>query len=286
MAALSDIKRRIKSVKNTQQITKAMKMVSAAKLRRAQEDIVAVRPYADKMSAMIASLAGKVSGDSHPLFSKEATGKGELIVIASDRGLCGGFNSGLFRVAERFLAENNDSNYSLDLLGKRSVDYFKRRDAGDISKALPVGNKRPGYDLAAGIAAGIIDNYLKDDGVDEVHIVFSAFQSALVQTPTIKKILPMEPPEEEEAEQSQLLFEPSPEGVLDSLLPKYVEVQIFKALLESAASEHGARMTAMDSASKNASSMIDSLTLQYNRARQASITKELMEIIGGAEAIQ
>ncbi len=286
MAALSDIKRRIKSVKNTQQITKAMKMVSAAKLRRAQEDIAAARPYADKMSEMIASLAGKVSGDSHPLFSKEATGKSEIIVIASDRGLCGGFNSGLFRVAERFLVENNDSEISLDLIGKRSIEYFKRRDAGEVKAALPIGNKRPDYELAASIASGIIDNYLSDGGTDEVYIVYSEFQSALVQTPTIKKILPMEPPEEEEAEQSQLLFEPSPEGVLDSLLPKYVEVEIFRALLESAASEHGARMTSMDSASKNASSMIDSLTLQYNRARQASITKELMEIIGGAEAIQ
>ncbi len=286
MAALSDIKRRIKSVKNTQQITKAMKMVSAAKLRRAQEDIVAARPYADKMSEMIAGLAGKISGDSHPLFSKEATGKAEIIVIASDRGLCGGFNSGLFRVAERFLAENNDSEFTLDLVGKRSIDYFKRRDAGEVKTALPIGNKRPDYALAASIAAGIIDNYLNEDGVDEVHIVYSEFQSALVQTPTIRKILPMEPPEEEETEQSQLLFEPSPEGVLDSLLPKYVEVEIFRALLESAASEHGARMTSMDSASKNASSMIDSLTLQYNRARQASITKELMEIISGAEAIQ
>ncbi|MEE8573867.1 MAG: ATP synthase F1 subunit gamma [Thermodesulfobacteriota bacterium] len=286
MANLSDIKRRIKSVKNTQQITKAMKMVSAAKLRRAQENIIAARPYADKMQEMITSLSTKVPPESHPLFSSTESGKVELILITSDRGLCGGFNSGLIRKALRFIEENSDKKISLSLLGRRAVDHFKKSEIPK-TKATELGNKRPSYDFAAGIASEIISAYTaEEEGTEEVHIIYSAFQSALVQTPVVQKILPMIPPETEAEEVTELLFEPSPEGVLDSLLPRYVEVQIFRALLESSASEHGARMTAMESATSNASTMIDSLTLIYNRARQAAITGELMEIISGSEALK
>lgn len=286
MANLSDIKRRIKSVKNTQQITKAMKMVSAAKLRRAQEDITAARPYAEKMTEMISSLSSKVPPGSHPLFSSEETGKSEVIIIASDRGLCGGFNSTVFRNAQRFLEENKDMDVALNLLGRRSIDFFKRRGGNEINKKHENGNKRPEFSSAASIAGNIIDRYLAEDGLESVYLVYSKFQSAMVQIPTVQKILPMETPETGEDDFSDMIFEPSASGVLDSLLPKYVEVQIFKAMLESAASEHGARMTSMDSASKNASSMIKSLQLIYNRARQAAITKELMEIIGGSEALK
>ncbi|MBI5232757.1 MAG: ATP synthase F1 subunit gamma [Deltaproteobacteria bacterium] len=283
MSTLRAIKRRIKSVKNTRQITKAMKMVSAAKLRRAQEEIVAARPFADRMEAMIQNLSSRVRPESHRLFSHEKTGKRELILILSDRGLCGSFNNALLRSADRFI-RGNEGPMSLNLIGRRAFDHYKRRDI-TISNSKPLGTKRLAYGLAVQIAKPIIESYLKDDGADEVYMVFSRFSSPLIQIPVVQRILPMIPPSAEN-NQREILFEPSPEGVLDELLPKYVEVQVFRALLESQASEHGARMTAMDSATKNASSMIDALTLQYNRARQTSITKELMEIIGGAEALK
>jgi F-type H+-transporting ATPase subunit gamma len=287
MASLRDIKRRIKSVKNTQQITKAMKMVSAAKLRRAQENIVAARPYAEKMYEMISSISSKLPPEkSHPLFEGKEEGKTEVILITSDRGLCGGFNGSLIRLAERFIKDNSDKELVFNFIGKRGGEHFKKRDI-TINKSIPIGNKAPGYELAAEFAREIIASYqAQEEGTNEVYAIFSEFQSALVQTPAVLKILPMEPPEGEAEDQGELIFEPGPTEVLDSLLPKYVEGQIFRALLESVASEHGARMTSMDSASKNASSMIDSLTLKYNRVRQAAITKELMEIISGSEALK
>ncbi len=287
MPNLSDIKRRIKSVKNTQQITKAMKMVSAAKLRKAQENIVAARPYAEKMHEMIASISSKLPAEeSHPLFSAKEEGKVEVILITSDRGLCGGFNSTLIRLADKFMTEHGDRELVFNFIGKRGGEHFKKRGI-TIKRNMPIGNKAPGYELAAEIARDIIASYkLEEEGTNEVYVVYSKFQSALVQIPTVQKILPMEPPESETEDLRELIFEPGPTEVLDSLLPKYVEGQVFRSLLESVASEHGARMTSMDSASKNASSMIDSLTLQYNRVRQAAITKELMEIISGSEALK
>ncbi len=288
MPNLSDIKRRIKSVKNTQQITKAMKMVSAAKLRRAQENIVAARPYAEKMYEMIASISSKLPAEeSHPLFSAAQQGKIEVVLLTSDRGLCGGFNSTLIRLAERFITDHAERDIVFNFIGKRGGEHFKNRDI-TIAKSMSIGNKAPGYELAVDIATDIIASYgQEENGTNEVYAIFSEFQSALVQTPTVLKILPMEPPESEATDdQRELLFEPGPREVLDSLLPKYVEGQVFRVLLESVASEHGARMTSMDSASKNASSMIDGLTLQYNRVRQAAITKELMEIISGSEALK
>lgn len=289
MANLADIKRRIKSVKNTQQITKAMKMVAAAKLRKAQEDIIAARPYADRMLGMIARVAAMAPVESHPLFSSTgSTGRVELVVITSDRGLCGGFNNSIIRMADRFIRERDQGTVALHLIGKRAGDHFRRRPT-DIVRSEPIGNARLSYDMTLPMAADRIESYLKEDGgADEVYLLYNQFRSALVQEPVLQKVLPMEPEGEAvpEAERREILFEPCIEDVLDGLLPKYVEVQIFRALLESVASEHGARMTAMDAASKSASSMIDSLTLSYNRARQASITKELMEIIGGSEALK
>jgi len=290
MPSLKDIKRRIKSVKNTQQITKAMKMVSAAKLKRAQDEIVAARPYAEKMLGLIASLASKTSADSHPLLASTGGNKIAVLLYTSDRGLCGGFNTQLLRVAERFLRENNGSELSLYLIGKRGNEYFKRRGY-KILKSQTIGSGRPNYSTASAIANDVISAYLKGE-LDEVHIIYSQFQSALTQTPVVQRLLPISTPkageqkEEAEAEQGEFLFEPTEGAVLASLLPKYVEVQAFRALLETSASEHGARMTAMDSASKNAAEMIGGLTLKYNRLRQAAITKELMEIIGGAEALK
>ncbi len=340
MATLSDIKRRISSVKNTQQITRAMKMVSAAKLRRAQDDIVATRPYADKIKTLVGSLSGMVSPDSNPLFQKSAEAqdpkgskkakktkkqeesaqarygaeeeavaakkKIELILLTSDRGLCGGFNTSLIRMAEGFLDDHPDDEVTLYLIGKRGADYFKRREG---NKSRDIGVARPDYAMARAIAAEITEDYL-EDRADEVFVIYSEFQSALTQEPVLQKILPATPPpvkgsaEDEEgaetggegetdtgdtggvSDMDECILEPSAQEVLDSLLPKYIEVQVFRSLLESSASEHGARMTSMDSASRNASDMIDNLTLIYNRVRQAAITKELMEIISGSEALK
>ncbi len=289
MPSLKDIKRRIKSVKNTQQITKAMKMVSAAKLKRAQDEIVAARPYADKMLGLIASLASKTSSDSHPLLAATGGNKVAVLLYTSDRGLCGGFNAQLLRTTERFLRENKDSELSLYLIGKRGNEYFKRRPT-KIMKFRTIGSGRPVYSTAVDIANEVISAYLKGE-LDEVHIIYSRFQSALTQVPVVERLLPISTPKGEEkkegaADEGEFLFEPTEGAVLASLLPKYVEVQAFRALLETSASEHGARMTAMDSASKNAAEMIGGLTLKYNRLRQAAITKELMEIIGGAEALK
>ncbi len=291
MATLSDIKRRIKSVKNTQQITKAMKMVSAAKLRRAQEDIIAARPYADKIQGLVASLSKAAGPETNPLFLKpepedgEKTPRLELVLMASDRGLCGGFNSTLIRTAERFIRENSSKEISLNLIGKRAFEHFKDRER---VKSRALGIARPSYALAEEIATELMDGYLSD-GSDEVYMIYSEFKSAITQRPVVQKLLPITPPKEEEQGEEtyeEFIFEPSQQRVLDSLLPKFVVVQVFRALLETAASEHGARMTAMDSASRNAAEMIGHLTLLFNRARQAAITKELMEIIGGAEALK
>ncbi len=287
MASLKDIKRRIKSVKNTQQITKAMKMVSAAKLKKAQDEIVAARPYAEKLLGLITSLASKTSPDSHPLLASTGGNRLGVILFTSDRGLCGGFNTQLLRTIERFMREKAGSEISLYLIGKRGGEYFKRRNISIISSRA-VGSGRPNYSTAVEVANSVIDAYLKGE-LDEVHIIYSQFKTALTQIPVVQRLLPIAAPTAEEAKeegQGEFLFEPTEGAVLASLLPKYVEVQAFRAYLETSASEHGARMTSMDSASKNASQMIGSLTLKYNRIRQAAITKELMEIIGGAEALK
>ncbi|MBI2413857.1 MAG: ATP synthase F1 subunit gamma [Deltaproteobacteria bacterium] len=292
MPSLKDIKRRIKSVKNTQQITKAMKMVSAAKLKRAQDEIVAARPYAEKLLGLISSLASKTSPESHPLLASTGGPKTGVVLITSDRGLCGSFNTVLLRTIERFLAERNESDISLYLIGKRSMEHFKRRQI-NIASSRAFGSGRPNYSQASEMARTLTDAFLRNE-LDEVHIIYSQFQSALTQTPVVQKLLPISTPKAEEGKieekkdemQVEFLFEPSGDEVLSTLLPKYVEVQAFRALLESSASEHGARMTSMDSASKNAAEMINGLTLKYNRIRQAVITKELMEIIGGAEALK
>ncbi|MBI5643032.1 MAG: ATP synthase F1 subunit gamma [Deltaproteobacteria bacterium] len=288
MPSLKDIKRRIKSVKNTQQITKAMKMVSAAKLKRAQDEIVAARPYAEKLLGLITSLASKTSPESHPLLSSSGGPKTGVILITSDRGLCGSFNTVLLRTIERFIKDKADGDLNLYLIGRRSMEHFKRRSI-NIAASRNFGSGRPSYSQAVQVAEDVTNAFLRGE-LDSVHIIYSQFQSALTQTPVIQQLLPISTPKSEEEDkgetQVEFIFEPSSDEVLSNLLPKYVEVQAFRALLESSASEHGARMTSMDSASKNAAQMINGLTLKYNRLRQAAITKELMEIIGGAEALK
>lgn len=287
MAGLRDIKRRIKSVKNTQQITKAMKMVSAAKLRRAEEEIKALRPYAIKMAEVITHLAVRIDPEEHPLLKRRDVFKREIIVITSDRGLCGGFNSNILKKAEGVIKESKIAGIepSFTLIGKKAISYFKRR--GYKVRKEYLNPRRIEYSWAGEVAKDIVEGY-KEGLFDEVLIIFGEFKSVMVQYPVVKKVLPIEVEEVKKGEgiARDYIFEPSERAILDGLLPKYVEVLIFRALLESAASEHGARMTAMDSASKNASEMIARLTLYYNRARQAAITKELMDIVNGVEAMK
>lgn len=286
MASLKSIRKRINSVKNTRQITKAMKMVAAAKLRRAQESVLAARPYAEKLAELLTRLAVSGGHVGNPLLPKEKSEKALLIVISSDRGLCGGFNAGICKKTESFLRENSSrfNEISLLTIGRKANEYLRSRATirKNYSHILSTLN----YQTAALIGHEIIDGFMNDE-YDEVYILYNAFKSVMTQTITLTRLLPIQPPAGAEEEfLPEAIYEPSKEELLVELFPKHIEVQIFHAMLESVASEHGARMTAMDSATKNASEMIDKLTLQYNRARQAAITKELMEIISGAESIK
>lgn len=286
MASLKSIKKRIVSVKNTRQITKAMKMVSAAKLRRAQENVVAARPYAKKLGEVLGRLAKSQDDSGSPLLQKRISQKALLIVVTSDRGLCGGFNANICKAAERFVKEKKGefAEISVMTIGRKGFEFLKNRQKihknyGNILSNLS-------YPTAALLAQEVIDGYIAEE-YDEVFLLFNAFRSVMSQDITLQQLLPIVPEVTAEEEYvPEYIYEPSKGELLEELLPKHIEVQMFKALLESVASEHGARMTAMDSASKNATEMIGKLTLQYNRARQAAITTELMEIISGAESIK
>lgn len=286
MANLKSIKKRIVSVKNTRQITKAMKMVSAAKLRRAQENVVAARPYAGKLAEVLERLAASQEADANPLMVQRETRRALLVVVTSDRGLCGGFNANLSKAAERFIKERQGefSEMSLMTIGRKGYEFLRNRHTvrkhhGNVFSTLS-------YQTAALVAQELIEGYLAEE-YDEVYVIYNAFKSVMTQDITLEQLLPIVPKAGETEEQSvEYIYEPSKAALLDELLPKHIEVQVFKSLLESVASEHGARMTAMDAASKNATEMIGKLTLIYNRARQAAITTELMEIISGSESIK
>lgn len=287
MASLKSIKKRIVSVKNTRQITKAMKMVSAAKLRRAQENVVAARPYAQKMGEVLQSLAGNLEGDLHPLLEKRDAKKLLLIVVTSDRGLCGGFNSNLCKAGERYIKEKQAEfeQISIMTVGRKGYEFLKNRHT--VYKNFSNILSKPNYQTAAMLAQDVVEGYLSEE-YDQVVMLFNSFRTVMTQDITFQQLLPIEPEEKATVDEAgvEYIYEPSISDLLTEILPKNIEVQIFKAMLESVAGEHGARMTAMDSASKNASEMIGKLTLQYNRARQAAITTELMEIISGAESIK
>jgi F-type H+-transporting ATPase subunit gamma len=288
MATLKAIRKRISSVRNTQQITKAMKMVSAAKLRRAQEAAVAARPYAEKMTELLKNVAARVSIEAHPLLQTREEKKIDLVLFTSDRGLCGGYNANLIRAAEAFIRRHApDKEVELTLVGRKGADHFRRRRAPIADRYLNVLATAPD-ELAAAIGQKLISRFINRE-TDAVYILYSHFRSALSQVPTLEKLLPVSLSETNDAAAQQLteyLYEPGIEQLLASLLPRITDVAVQRALLEATASEHGARMTAMDSATSNASKMIGSLTLQMNRARQASITRELMEIVGTAEALK
>jgi F-type H+-transporting ATPase subunit gamma len=286
MATLKAIRKRISSIRNTQQITKAMKMVSAAKLRRAQEAAVAARPYAEKMTDLLKNLAARVASNAHPLLTAREEKRILLVLLTSDRGLCGGYNANLIRAAEAFIRrQSGEKEVQLTLVGRKGADYFRRRRAEIADRYINILATPPDV-LAVKIAEKLIHRFVSGE-TDAVYILYSSFRSALSQVPTLEKLLPVTVTATAEVEQlTEYLYEPGIQEILASLLPKITEVAVQRALLEATASEHGARMTAMDSATTNASKMMGTLTLQMNRARQASITRELMEIVGTAEALK
>jgi F-type H+-transporting ATPase subunit gamma len=285
MASLKAIRKRITSVKNTQKITKAMKMVSAAKLRRAQEALAAARPYADKLAQLLRNVAARVGSDAHPLLQTHAEERRlDVVLVTTDRGLCGAYNTNLIRKTEAFLQERGRERVRLTVVGRRGFDYFKKRRVEIADKHINL-LRGPNAALADSIGARLAHAFAAGDS-DAVYLVYNQFRSALVQVPTLQQLLPIVAEAGAGADAVDYRYEPSAAVLLDRLLHQYVNVLIHRAFLDATASEHGARMTAMDSATSNAADMIDRLTLEMNRARQATITKELMEIVGGAEALQ
>jgi len=286
MATLRDIQRRIRSVQSTQKITKAMKLVAASKFRRAQERILAARPYATKMRELLAGLGGQAGDEPQPLLTRRETGRKRLVIITADKGLCGAFNSNILRESLRFLRDASEASVTLVVVGKKARDFYRRRQFTVKSEMLGIFD-RLAYSHAQELAGGLMQDYLAGD-VDEVHLMYNEFRSVAVQHPVSQQLLPIEAESggDDAGPQEEYLYEPGPEAILASLLPRHVTVQVFRALMESAAGEYGARMTAMEAASKNAREMIHLLTIQYNKARQERITKELLDIVGGAESLR
>jgi F-type H+-transporting ATPase subunit gamma len=281
MANVRDIRRRIRSAKNIQQITRAMKFVSAAKLRRAQDRVLAARPYARQMLAVLNSLVLRVSEQSHPLLAQRGDEKIELVVITADKGLCGGYNTTILKQAVEFLEQHRDKSVQLSVLGKRGRDFFRRRSYSVRHEAINV-LQNPKLEDAAALASGIIEQFIKEEK-DQVWLVYNEFKSVVQQNIVVEPLLPITRLKESDlAQRLNYLYDEPPELIFQNLLPRHVETQIFRALLEAAASEQGARMTAMDAATKNATEMIDNLTLYANKVRQAGITRELIEIVSGA----
>ncbi len=295
MANLKDIRKRISSVRSTQQITRAMKMVSAAKLRRAEDQVAASRPYSEKLQSLLANLANRVEASSHPFLGEGSDAPVHVLLITSDRGLCGAYNTNLSKAAEAFMASEQGEGASLTVCGRRGNDYFKNRSDRVLTAHVNV----PGgvsLELAREVSAEAARLFTEGDA-GSVYLVYSEFKSAMTQIVRTRQILPIDRGEassqqdgdgvsaEGDDEATDYLFEPGAEVLLAGLLPRYLETTVYQAMLEGAASEHGARMTAMDSATRNAGEMMDALTLQMNKARQATITGELMEIIAGAEAL-
>jgi len=286
---MRDIKRKISSVKSTQKITKTMYLVAGAKLRRAQESILQLRPYAFRMQELIASLALRANPDLHPLLAEhEEAANTCLVVVTADRGLCGAFNTNILKRAETFVKEEDAQGRKVDLIvvGNRGIDYFARRPQHKVVHTLgDIFSKTVKYEDSAQVADLITAKYVKGEW-DSVSVVYNEFKSAIRQDVILEKLLPIVPMEAKEGELTvDYIYEPSPEEVLDELLPLYFRTEVFRVFLESAASEHAAMMTAMDNATNNAEEVITNLTLVYNKARQAAITNEILEVVGGAEAL-
>ena len=283
MPSLIDMRRRIRSVKNTQQITKAMKMVSAAKLRRAQSRVLASRPYGALLKKVLANVAAAAPGDgdgerSDALLSRRAEGRILLVLVTSDKGLAGAFNANLIKGAQHFMQERSGVAVQLELIGRKGRDFFRKRRAAISGEYVGLAAKAAYADTAA-IARKAADLY-RNREIDAVYLLYNEFKSVSSQKLTVERVLPVEMPEQ--AAFVDYIFDTPPEEMLADLLPRYVEVEFYRALLESTASEHAARMMAMEAATSNAGEMIEKLTLFMNRVRQASITKEIIEVVSGA----
>ncbi|MFT3840869.1 MAG: ATP synthase F1 subunit gamma [Myxococcaceae bacterium] len=289
MASLRDIRKRIKSVKSTRQITKAMKMVSAAKLRKAQDGIISARPYASTLDKMIAEVSARIAGSSvsHPLLTPRPVKKVEILLVTSDRGLAGGFNGNVTKRVNRFVRDNEGKleKVFLTTIGRKGGDFFRGRGL-PARKDWPGMIQKPTYAAASEIASELAARFLSGE-VDQVWLCYNEFISTISQKVVFTQLLPFDASQATQGgSKTDYLYEPGPQGVLDSLVPQALNIKVFRAMLESVASEHAARMTAMENATKNAGEMIGKLTLYYNRTRQALITKELMEIVSGAEALK
>lgn len=286
MPSLIDIRRRIRSVKSTEQITKAMKMVSAAKLRRAQERVISARPYArmlEQLLANVASAAGTLEEEQlHPLLARREEQNVQLVLLTADRGLAGSFNTNLIKGAERFVEEHTGQSVAIETIGRKGRDYFRKRNYAVSGEFLGIYNKAL-YSDAAAIARTLIERYCNAE-IDAVYLLYNEFKSVISQKLTVRRVLPVTLPEH--AQPLEYIFEQPPQQLLQTLLPRYVEIEIYRAVLESAAAEHAAHMTAMDAATTNAAEVIGKLTLYMNRVRQASITREIIEVVSGAAALE
>jgi F-type H+-transporting ATPase subunit gamma len=282
MPALVDIRRRIRSVKSTQQITKAMKMVSAAKLRRAQDAMFAARPYARKLMEVLSGVASRARPEMHPLLQEKGDEKVLLVVVTADKGLCGAFNANIIRTARRFIDERSAGReLALGLIGRKGRDFFRRRPVKVRMEQVGIFQALR-YPAAQGIARDLIADFTEGKA-DKVFLLYNEFKSVIQQRIVVEQLLPIERAAVDPREPAfDYIYEPAPEGILASMLPRHVEVQVWRALLESAAAEHGARMAAMDAATSNAGEMIGKLTLYMNKVRQAAITKEIIEVVSGA----
>jgi F-type H+-transporting ATPase subunit gamma len=284
------MRRRIKSVKNTQQITKAMKMVAAAKLKRAQDRVTAARPFAVKMSEVLTGLSAKVADEiSHPLLDPRGDEKYLVVLVSADKGLAGAFNANIIKATQAFLNENSARSTELITVGRKGRDFFKRRTVEITDEYIGLtGSGQVVLQDALDIARKIIQTFTEDTSIDKVFLVYTEFRTVLSQKPVIEQVLPVPRLADEAAEtevQAEYIYEQPAAEIFSKLLPRQVEIQLYKAMLESVASEQGSRMTAMDSASKNAGDLIDTLTLNMNRIRQAAITKEIIEVVSGAAAL-
>jgi F-type H+-transporting ATPase subunit gamma len=292
MPSLIDIRRRVRAVKSTQQITKAMKMVSASKLRRSQDRIIAARPFAQQMLRVLNSLASRVESTAHPLLAQPANQQARtlLVVITADKGLCGSFNTNVIKGASQFVREPAERQVALGLVGRKGRDFFRRRgfDVRYEDVGLFASLK---FSHAQAIAKRVIEEFV-DGRVSSVYLVYNEFKSVMTQRVVVERLLPIARLEDTQAARGpavsgtvEYIYEPEPAHILSQLIPQHVEAQIYRALLESAAAEHAARMTAMDAATRNASDMIEQLTLYMNKVRQAAITREIIEVVSGAEAL-
>jgi len=286
MATIREIRRRITAVKSTQKITRAMQMVAAAKLRRAQENMLKARPYAQQLDNVIGSVAMRAKRDSHPLLIERAdVSKILLVVVTADSGLCGAFNSNAIKAAQRYMNEHKDMQIDLFCVGKKGRDFFKKRDFSVVDEKVMFFNHIK-YDDAVEIIGRVKELFLSG-GYDRVDVVFNEFKSAIQHVEKVKQLLPLVPAEPDENTNSiDYLYEPDEYRIFDKLIPYHLEIQLWRVLLESLAAEMGSKMAAMDAATENASDLLNTLSITYNRARQALITKELSEIVGGSEALQ